>query len=274
MGAHVSKPHAAANCEQAAQGPATATTGDTPGGAQPTLAEAKAPSEISELTAAREIVETSQADAALQRLLDGNRRFVDGTPAPKDLVARREDTARNGQHPFATVVACSDSRCCPEIVFDTSLGDLFVVRTAGCAMGPFDLGSVEYAVGHLNTPLVAVVGHTKCGAVTACCNVLATMMHAHAAEHAEGGHSAHGQHAGAMPRGALGEVVKSLMSQVREKHTDGVDAAVQFNARRQCEDMVERSEEIKQLVAEGKVRVAYLNHDIQTGRVEHLGWVL
>eukprot|EP00727_Mastigamoeba_balamuthi_P009240 m51a1_g4939 putative carbonic anhydrase (216) ;mRNA; r:301285-302255 len=214
----------------------------------------------------------AEAESSLQKLLAGNRRFVEGNPAHKDLIARRKDTATNGQHPFATVVTCSDSRCCPEFVFDTSLGDIFVVRTAGSAMGPFDLGSVEYAAGHLNTPLIAVVGHTKCGAVTACCAALtAQKLMAPQGEHQ--GASGHGGSSSGVPHGALGDVVSHLMGQVRDKHEGGLDAMIAHNARRQAEDLLAKSEELRHLSAEGKVRVAYLVQDVLTGEVKHLGWV-
>ena len=107
-------------------------------------------------------------DQALQRLLDGNRRYVIHQHGASPLANRnlRLRTARR-QTPFAVVLACSDSRVPPELIFDQRLGDLFVVRVAGNVVDPVVLGSVEYAVLNLGTPLVLVLGHTKCGAVTA-----------------------------------------------------------------------------------------------------------
>lgn len=85
----------------------------------------------------------------------------------KDLSLGRRIQLVKGQHPFAVIVGCSDSRVPPEIIFDQALGDLFVVRVAGNVVGKIEIGSVEYAVEHLNVPLVVVVGHQKCGAVEA-----------------------------------------------------------------------------------------------------------
>jgi carbonic anhydrase len=97
----------------------------------------------------------------------GNERFVAGTPLHiHQSVARRKELLAE-QHPFATVLGCSDSRVPAELLFDQGLGDLFVVRVAGNVVAPDDLGSIEYAVNHLHTPLVLVLGHEGCGAVTA-----------------------------------------------------------------------------------------------------------
>lgn len=106
-------------------------------------------------------------DTALTRLKAGNHRFAVATVSGgKPTAARREETA-NGQHPFAIIVGCADSRTSPEIVFDQNIGDLFVVRTAGNLVDDYALGSIEYAVEHLGARLIVVLGHQKCGAVQA-----------------------------------------------------------------------------------------------------------
>ena len=108
----------------------------------------------------------SAADA-LKLLLEGNQRFVEGTPErPNQTVARREALV-GGQQPFAAILSCSDSRTTPEIVFDRGKGDLFVVRNAGNVPGPFAQESLYYAAAHLGTRLILVLGHTRCGAVAA-----------------------------------------------------------------------------------------------------------
>ncbi len=105
---------------------------------------------------------------ALQRLIDGNRRYVENNSVSGDFGRGiRQKTASEGQHPFAVIVCCSDSRVIPEAIFDCGLGDLFVVRTAGNTISENELGSVEYAVSHLGCGLVMVLGHTCCGAVSA-----------------------------------------------------------------------------------------------------------
>jgi carbonic anhydrase len=106
-------------------------------------------------------------EVALARLKAGNHRFVIATvSAGQPTAARRAETA-GGQHPFAIIVGCADSRTGPEIVFDQTIGDLFVVRTAGNLVDDFALGSIEYAVAHLGARLIVVLGHQNCGAVSA-----------------------------------------------------------------------------------------------------------
>ena len=106
-------------------------------------------------------------DEALSRLKTGNERFVSSKMSEsKPVAARRAETAKS-QHPFAVVVGCADSRTAPEIVFDETIGDLFVVRTAGNLVDDYALGSIEYAVEHLGVRLIVVLGHGRCGAVKA-----------------------------------------------------------------------------------------------------------
>ena len=107
------------------------------------------------------------ADDALARLKTGNERFTNSKEsAAKPVAARRAETAQE-QHPFAIIVGCSDSRTAPEIVFDQNIGDLFVVRTAGNLVDDYALGTIEYGVEHLGARLIVVLGHERCGAVTA-----------------------------------------------------------------------------------------------------------
>jgi len=111
---------------------------------------------------------TIPAIEALERLREGNRRFVAGTPSGDGLssLARRAELVA-GQEPFAILLGCSDSRVPAEIVFDQGLGDLFVIRVAGPVVAPSQIGSVEFAADRFGTRLVVVLGHSQCGAVTA-----------------------------------------------------------------------------------------------------------
>src|SRR5437588_10132304 len=117
--------------------------------------------------AAEHPVASVSADAALAKLKEGNARFSSSKVSQgKPTAAKRAETAQ-AQHPFAIVLGCADSRTAPEIVFDQNIGDLFVVRTAGNLVDEHALGSIEYAVDHLGARLIVVLGHTRCGAVTA-----------------------------------------------------------------------------------------------------------
>ncbi len=108
------------------------------------------------------------AEEALKKLQQGNEKYINASSNPGDVSpAIRKDTCENGQHPYAIVITCADSRVIPEAVFSAGIGELFVIRDAGNVMDGFQLGSVEYAADHLGTNLVVVLGHTQCGAVGA-----------------------------------------------------------------------------------------------------------
>jgi carbonic anhydrase len=110
---------------------------------------------------------TMNTDQSLKMLRDGNKRFVNGNRSYPHQNTRRIQDLTQGQNPYATILSCSDSRVSPEHIFDVGLGDLFIVRVAGNICGENEIGSLEYAVDHLKTPLIAVLGHTACGTVTA-----------------------------------------------------------------------------------------------------------
>lgn len=134
-----------------------------------------------------------------QKLMEGNQRFIQGMTLTRDLPGLRRSLVK-GQHPKAAVLCCSDSRAPAEIIFDQSLEDLFVVRSAGLALDTAVLGSLEYAVDHLHVPLLLILGHESCGAVTA------------AVEHPE--------HA----EGNIGAIVKQIAPAVRLSRQSGKTA--------------------------------------------------
>jgi len=193
-------------------------------------------------------------DAALQRLKEGNERFAAGKPErPNSDVARRDDTGRNGQNPFAAVLGCADSRVPTEMVFDRGIGDLFVVRVAGNVADPGQMASLEYAADNLGVPLIVVLGHTKCGAVAAAVDNAALKSH-------------------------LGELVDRIKPAVETARTDnptltGADflaAAIRANVRRNMAELTKSSETIRKLSEAGKVKIVGGVYDIETGRVEWL----
>ena len=108
------------------------------------------------------------AESALERLKQGNKIYIDSVTGVGDISPeKRLYTSKNGQHPYAVIVSCSDSRVIPECIFSAGIGDLFVIRVAGNVVDNYQLGSIEYAVEHLGCRLVVVLGHTGCGAVGA-----------------------------------------------------------------------------------------------------------
>ena len=194
-------------------------------------------------------------DQALTALKDGNARFVDAkTSAPRRDAARRAETVKNGQHPVATLIACSDSREPVEIIFDQGIGDLFVVRVAGNVANTDEIGSAEYGTSHLGAPLLIVLGHTECGAVTA------------VATHAE----VHGS----IP--ALVAPIQPAVDKAQKEHPDLkgkelVPAAIEANVFQSIEDLLKHSEMTRKLVAGNKLRIEGAVYDLSTGSVKWLG---
>lgn len=191
----------------------------------------------------------SSADEALQLLMDGNERFSTGKLLSKDLsFTRRSNLLKNGQQPFAVIVSCSDSRVPPELLFDQALGDLFVVRVAGNVVTPVGLGSVEYAVEHLKVPLVAVLGHEECGAVTAA---------------VQGGET-HGS------IGAIIEKIQPAVEDARAMGTTGkglIETSTDLNIHNALKDLL-KSPIIKEGVIAKEVEVLGMKYDLDRGILE------
>jgi carbonic anhydrase len=195
------------------------------------------------------------ADHALRMMQEGNDRFVAGkSNHPNTDVFRINDTGSNGQHPFAAIITCADSRVAVERLFDRGVGDLFVVRVAGAICDPNEAGSVEYACEHLGTQLVVVMGHSKCGAVKAAIG---------------------GGDAGRNVNSLLDNITPAVQS-VKAAHPDLtpddlVDAVVHENVWQSIEDMFRSSEPMREMVSNGSVKVVGAVYDVQTGRVEWMG---
>jgi len=185
---------------------------------------------------------------ALTTLMKGNERFVAGKPKPKDYVSERP-TLTQGQHPYAIVLACADSRVPPELIFDESLGRIFVVRTAGEVVDPVALGSIEYAVEHLHVGLLMVLGHESCGAVKA------TISGGEASPNIK----------------ALMNSIKPAVDKVRARGTaekEMLSESVKENVRYQMQRSMFESNVINESVHEKKLTVVGGVYSLQTGRVE------
>lgn len=112
-------------------------------------------------------VATTKNETPLEQLVSGNKRFLDEKTIHPHQNKKTVLANQEAQHPFAVVLTCSDSRVSPEILFDQGIGDLFVIRNAGNLISDIDMGSIEYAVEHLDSKLIVVLGHTECGAIKA-----------------------------------------------------------------------------------------------------------
>jgi len=193
---------------------------------------------------------------ALEQLESGNRRFTSAALThPNQTAARRAEEAK-GQKPIAVIVSCSDSRVPPEIVFDQGLGDLFVIRTAGNRLDDLVLASIEYAVEHLGTGLVLVLGHERCGAVTA-----AVEAAAHPETKPENP-EATGSHVPVLVR-TMSDAVAATASMPGDK----VENAVVENVRIVVKGVTAESPYLAARVRAGALRVVGARYDLDTGKV-------
>ncbi|HTX24916.1 MAG TPA: carbonic anhydrase [Steroidobacteraceae bacterium] len=215
-------------------------------------AAAQAPDACSVSTKATQSATTPEE--ALARLTAGNGRFLAGQPIHCDLLAQVRGTA-SGQAPFAAVLGCMDSRVPPELVFDQTIGDIFVVRIAGNFVDTDILGSLEYATHAAGAKAIVVLGHSDCGAVK-----------------------------GAIDGVVLGHLTSALrnirpaIAQVGEvsgahtsKNKKFVQAVADQNARDSAAALSARSDVLRALVARGKLKIVSAMHDVATGEVRWLG---
>lgn len=192
-------------------------------------------------------------DEALAKLKAGNEKFVSAPELCEiDMQANRAEVAQ-GQSPWATVLTCADSRVSPELLFGgMNLGELFVCRNAGNMADTATMGSIEYAVEHLRTPLILVLGHERCGAVSAACE---------AAEK------------GTKFPGSIGPMVDAILPAAQSllgKPGDFVDNVVIESARLTAAKITE-SEIVAELIHEGKLKVVYGRYDLDAGQVDFIG---
>jgi len=188
------------------------------------------------------------ADEALRRLELGNARFVAGQLSRTTSIADSRRKVAQGQKPFAIIVGCSDSRVGPEVIFDQKLGDIFVVRTAGEVVDPVGLGSIEYAVAHLGSPLIVVLGHERCGAVSAAVS-------------------------GAKEPGHIGTVLKAIQPAVRMTKSqagDPVENAVRAQALDVAAQLQASGPILKEAVQSGNLRIVAARYDLDSGKVSLL----
>ncbi|MEJ6482684.1 carbonic anhydrase [Nostoc punctiforme UO1] len=188
--------------------------------------------------------ESLSPDAALQKLIEGNQRFVDHHPQYPDQSELRLQEVAQAQHPFATILSCADSRVPAEIVFDQGIGDIFDVRIAGNIATHEAIGSIEYAVVLLGSPLLMVMGHERCGAVTAAVQK----------ESLPGDIS------------TFVKAIKPALKKVKDQPGDAVENAVVANVQYQIERL-QKSKLLSEQVQSGKLKIVGGRYDLDTGRV-------
>lgn len=184
-------------------------------------------------------------DAALARLMAGNQRFVSGQTRHPQQSINRVHKLTQSQSPFAIVLGCADSRVPGEVIFDQGLGNIFDVRVAGNIVTPEVLGSIEYAVAYLKTPLLVVLGHERCGAVSAA---------------VQGGEFA----------GSISSLVKAIapaVARVKGRAGNMVENVVVANVQYQVEKLQQSSTMIQEAVRAGKLKIVGGRYDLDEGTV-------
>ena len=193
-------------------------------------------------------VVTDKNETPIEKLISGNKRFIDEkTIHPhqnKNTVLANQDA----QHPFAVVLTCSDSRVSPEILFDQGIGDLFVIRNAGNLISDIDMGSIEYAVEHLDAKLIVVLGHTECGAIKA---------------YVGDKNNEYKKH-----RSHIDDIVETIANETEEKQIskeNHLDACIVANIKHSLKMIQENP-----IVKEKHPKVVPMQYDIHTGKIVSL----
>jgi carbonic anhydrase len=194
------------------------------------------------------------ADDALAKLKAGNQKFVSSPQLCAAELTNNRTAVAKGQSPWATILTCADSRVSPELIFGgVGLGELFVCRNAGNVADTAVMGTIEYGAEHLGSPLVVVMGHSRCGAVQAACDVV--------------------EKDAKLP-GSIKPMVDAIVpaaKAMKGKSGDFVDLSVRENARLNAEKVKADSDIVKELAHEGKVKIVYARYDLDTGVVDFLG---
>ncbi len=194
--------------------------------------------------------EAVSPQTAMQWLMNGNGRFTSTKLLRKDGQSFKDiQRLSKGQHPHTIVLSCSDSRVPPEIVFDQKLGEIFVIRTAGQALNDNAIGSIEYAVEHLGTKLIVVMGHTSCGAVTAAHSTLG------------------GKSAGTPALDALVKDIHPRISSFKGEPSARFEKESWANAEGVAKDLTTRSSLLGEAFAKNELWIVPSMYDLNSGRV-------
>jgi len=221
-------------------------------------------------THSEEWIRPTNGEEAWKELVSGNERFASGNLqqflehiAHESSLERRQELI-SAQHPFATVITCSDSRVSPELIFDQGLGDIFVIRVAGNVLDEITIGSVEYGVYHLNTQLVVIMGHQFCGAVTATLDSVVSE-----------------QSTSSEPKPEVSAYVNAILKEIKpaakealETHKDdrpkALDEAIQKNVKNQRDSLFAKLSGLKDLISSSKLKVVGCVYNLEKGKVDVL----
>jgi len=200
----------------------------------------------------REAVDNTKNLNPLERLTQGNKRFLDEKSIHPHQNKQSVLENQDGQKPFAVVITCSDSRVAPEIVFDQGIGDLFVIRNAGNLISDIDMGSIEYAVEHLDTKMIVVLGHTECGAIKAYIN------------DKDGAYKKHFNH--------IDNIVETISEENEEIEADKAKPKA-TNYLGAIDANIKHSKKLIQdnpIIKEHNIQIVPMRYDVHTGKISQL----
>jgi carbonic anhydrase len=201
-------------------------------------------------TLTKEMQDSITPKLALEILKEGNKRFVNNLKANRNLLQQANETS-NGQHPFAVILSCIDSRTSAELIFDQGLGDVFSVRIAGNIINEDILGSMEFATKVAGSKIIVVLGHTKCGAVKGAC------------DHVEMGNLT----------ALLSKIQPAVFDEKTEhenrssSNSEFVEKVAVINVKRTVQAIIERSPILKEMIEKGEIGIVGGTHDITNGEV-------
>ena len=201
-------------------------------------------------TLTKEMQDAITPEVALNLLKEGNKRFVNNLKINRNLLQQANETS-DGQHPFAVILSCIDSRTSVELIFDQGLGDVFSVRIAGTIVNEDILGSMEFGCKVAGAKIIVVLGHTQCGAIKGACD-----------------HVKMGNLTGLLSK--IQPAVKAENTTVENRtssNNDFVDKVSSINTRRAVKTIIERSSILKEMIDTGMCGIVGANHDIGTGEV-------
>ena len=193
------------------------------------------------------------AKESLQILLDGNKRFAEHKSIHPNRCDETRATLLEQQNPFAVILSCSDSRVPTEIIFDVGLGDVFTIRTAGHVLSPEVMGSIEYAVKHLDCKLIMILGHDNCGAINSAIKAFNEPNHK-ASENLQ----------------SILNHIYPVLEKIPQNQSDILNLAIKSNVKYQVADLLKKDEYIAQKVKNDEIIVVGANYELKTGLVKIL----
>ncbi|MDO5306311.1 MAG: carbonic anhydrase [bacterium] len=193
------------------------------------------------------------AKESLQILLDGNKRFAEHKSIHPNRCDETRATLLEQQNPFAVILSCSDSRVPIEIIFDVGLGDVFTIRTAGHVLSPEVMGSIEYAVKHLDCKLIMILGHDNCGAINSAIKAFNKPNHK-ASDNLQ----------------SILNHIYPVLEKIPQNQSDILNLAIKSNVKYQVADLLKKDEYIAQKVKNEEIIVVGANYELKTGLVKIL----